>query len=420
MSDVVARLAGLLVCDPPEDALEIMRLCLFDWAVCGLAARDEPVARAMHAHAQGAGPCTVFHGASHAARGAALANGTIGHALDFDDTHFAHIGHVSTVVFPAALAMAQVRGQGMGRMLEAALIGAEGATRLGLWLGRSHYQAGFHQTATAGAFGAALAASRLADAPPAPALRIVAGMAAGLKQQFGTPMKPLNAGMAAAHGVEAAQLAALGLDGDAGALEGAQGFGATHHGAHDLSGFAGIGQDWLFAQVTHKFHPCCHGTHAMLEALMTLLPVRDLRRVEVRTHPRWMSVCNKPLPGDPLEGKFSYRLLAALLIAAGQGPVSDAMLARAFPLAPGLQALMERVEVVADAEIAETATHLRVTDGAGTRVAQHDLTDAMALPLRRTKLDAKARALLDARLVEDLWQAIEKDDLPAFVALMGA
>ena len=43
----------------------------------------------------------------------------------------------------------------------AALIGAEASVRVGLWLGRGHYQAGFHQTGTAGAFGACLAACRL-------------------------------------------------------------------------------------------------------------------------------------------------------------------------------------------------------------------------------------------------------------------
>ena len=114
---------------------------------------------------------------------------------------------------PAALAVAETEGANFDAFIKAARLGAEVALRVGLWLGRSHYQAGWHQTATAGAYGAAVAAAYLMQAPFSTTLQNVAGMACGLKAQFGSAMKPVNAGLAAANGVEAAQMAKAGMGG---------------------------------------------------------------------------------------------------------------------------------------------------------------------------------------------------------------
>ena len=63
--------------------------------------------------------------------------------------------------------------------------------------------------------------------------------------------------------------------------------------------------------MTHKFHACCHGLHAVLEALGGLdLPGDQLDRATIRTHPRWLSVCAIAAPATGLEAKFSYRLSA--------------------------------------------------------------------------------------------------------------
>ena len=249
----------------PEAAEAVLRLSLIDWMAVGIAGAAEPVAGVMRALAGaegGVAQATLFSGGRAPMRMAALVNGTISHALDYDDTHFAHIGHPSVGVIPAALAVAEAEGASGAAFQEAALIGMEAAIRFGIWLGRGHYQTGFHQTATAGAVGAAVAAGRLMRLNPQQmdiALGLVATRASGLKSQFGTMGKPFNAGLAAANGVEAALLAQLGIEARIGALEAPQGFGPTHHGAADESAFDGMGDSWLFETVSHKFHACCHG-----------------------------------------------------------------------------------------------------------------------------------------------------------------
>ena len=193
--------------EPSPDALEMMRLSLMDWAACGIAGREEPLAvilRDKGLSEGGKAEASVIGGDKLPAPRAAMINGAVSHALDYDDTHFAHIGHTSVGVIPAALAVAERVGASFDDFLTACLIGSEGAVRVGVWLGRDHYQVGYHQPATAGAFGACLAALRLLGADQAQAIAgigLVSSKAAGLKAQFGTMAKPLDAGLAAEAGV---------------------------------------------------------------------------------------------------------------------------------------------------------------------------------------------------------------------------
>ncbi|MEP3637557.1 MAG: MmgE/PrpD family protein, partial [Paracoccaceae bacterium] len=195
--NVAQKLAKFVLNSVPDatssGAERIMRLSLFDWATCGMAGVNEPVSRIVRgtALAQGVqGKSPIFGGGDAGLPPvmAALVNGTTSHALDYDDTHFAHIGHPSVAVIPAAMA---IRGpeHSDADVLWSALIGAEVSVRMGLWLGRSHYQAGFHQTATAGAFGATAAAGLLlglSELQMQAAFGVAATQAAGLKSQFGT------------------------------------------------------------------------------------------------------------------------------------------------------------------------------------------------------------------------------------------
>lgn len=415
----------------PALSLDVMRLCLLDWVICGLGAVDDPIATAMLTHATatksgaGSGVSSVFFSTQTAQpRMAALVNGTISHALDFDDTHFGHIGHVSAAVFPAALAVAQAEGRDFGNFLTAARLGAETAVRIGLWLGRAHYQAGWHQTATAGAYGAAVASAMLMDAPVAPTLRIVAGLATGQKAQFGSAMKPMNAGLAAGHGVEAAQLARAGLDGSHDVMLGVL---ATQAGEGNLAAFDRLGEDWLFDTVSHKYHACCHGTHAMIEALLSLGPqnlcqldVDQIERIAVTTHPRWMSVCNKSDPATWLEGKFSYRFLAALILRGGRTIGTEPK--GYFPLDAQSRDLIARIDVVADDRVGEMATSLliRLKDGRDLH-ATYDLAQSELLAQRRQNLMAKGDALLGAGPTERVAQAIGISDLETLTgAITGA
>lgn len=402
--------------DPDADALEMMRLSLFDWAVCGCAGADEAEFAGLRGAALSAGSeATLFGGGMRAAPTAALINGTLSHALDFDDTHFDHIGHPSVAVVPAVLALAEQEGRNFQQLMAACLIGVEASIHVGLWLGRAHYQIGFHQTATAGAFGATLACARLLDLTAeqtAHALGLCASQASGLKAQFGTAGKPLNAGLAARSGVEAVLWAQAGLTG---AAQGLDAFGATHHGAGETAHLAGLGQaPWRILRISHKYHACCHGLHAMLEALREMTrPPGEVGRVMIRTHPRWMSVCNQQEPATGLAAKFSFRQTAAMALS-GYDTGQPGSFTDAVANDPALRQLRQRVEVVADDGLTETQAEvtLRMLNGWQAE-GSHDLAAPLPLDLRRSKLRDKAAVLLGPHRAATLWTAISDGDLTA-------
>jgi 2-methylcitrate dehydratase PrpD len=117
------------------------RLSLFDWAACGIAGADAAEFAAFRrAQMIEDGPAHVFGGEALGAAAAALLNGTLSHALDYDDTHFAHIGHPSVAVLPCVMALAETLAIPLTDAIDAATIGVEASILTGVWLGRAHYQ----------------------------------------------------------------------------------------------------------------------------------------------------------------------------------------------------------------------------------------------------------------------------------------
>ncbi|KIN60963.1 MmgE/PrpD family protein [Sulfitobacter noctilucae] len=420
MATITDGLLAFATTAVPADAAGMMRLSLFDWAACGVAGAQETEFAGFRSTqtAMNPGPHVILGGGTANAPTAALINGTLSHALDYDDTHFAHIGHPSVAVVPAVLALAQTVGADLATLTDAATIGVEASIAVGLWLGRDHYQVGYHQTATAGAFGATLAACRLLDLDPVQsryALGLCASMASGIKAQFGTMAKPLNAGLAARTGVEAALWAQAGMTAAEDGLAGPLGFGATHHGQGATVDLPRGSADWHILTISHKFHACCHGLHAMLEALATAkLSADEVAQMHIRTHPRWMSVCNILTPQTGLAAKFSYGQTAAMTLTGRSTSRIDSF-TDAVTQDPVIRDLRARITVSEDARLTETQSEIAVTLADGSvRHLRHDLMTPMTLDQRANKLRSKAQALLGDAPSQALWQAAQERDLQAF------
>jgi 2-methylcitrate dehydratase PrpD len=394
---------------PTAVSLKIMRISVMDWLACGIAGRHEPVVgivAGMLKAEGGQGQATCFDGKRRAGRAAALLNGTASHALDYDDTHFVHIGHVSVGVLPAALAMAELERCTIDNFISAGLAGSEAAIRMGVALGRDHYQIGFHQTATSGAFGATLAASLLATpdgSVHAHALGIASTRAAGLKSQFGTMGKPYNAGLAAQTGVEATLLAARGMVSNPNGWDGPQGVIATQHGSGET-----LPDGFLMPAISHKFHACCHGLHAALEAIQDVMPLdpSSIDHITIATHPRWMSVCSKPDPKTGLEAKFSYKAVVAFALL---GHATAALTTYDDDLLKNrdVQDMMDRVTVTADESLTEMQA--KVTIWNGTEHAATHILDAVSDSMvRERRVLAKAAALIGGAQTAAIWETLTK------------
>lgn len=419
---------------PPESARRTARLSAADMLTVALAGLDEPVSQAARALASGGGSATALGlDAPQPAPVAALANGTAGHALDYDDTQFDYVGHPSVAVFPAAWAVAESLDASGAALLDAFAVGAEVSCRVGTWFGAAHYNLGFHQTGTAGCFGATAAAARLMGlgaARTAHALGLAATRAAGLKAQFGTMGKPLNAGFAAANGVEAALLAGAGAISAPDGIEGAQGFAETHGVAFEgwEAAAEGLGAEppgaWRFERVQYKRHACCHGLHAALEALGGLRArigaPEAVAAVEIRTAPRWLKVCDIPEPATGLEAKFSYRLTAAMALS-GISTAALSSYSAETCAEPGLVALRDRVLAIGDPALSDTETAVSIGLADGERLeAVFDLAAPIPAAALEAQLKAKSAALLGPADAERLWTAVDALETGPARALAGA
>lgn len=416
--DHVVGLAALRAADIPASTRQIARFSLYDWMVCGVAGVGEPLAgilRDMMAAEAGRPVASVIGGAAVPARAAALVNGATSHALDYDDTHFGHVGHPSVVIYPAALAVGEETDAPAAEVADAFLLGAEASVRIGMLLGAVHYNRGFHQTATAGAFGATVAAGRLygltSDQMRA-ALGLCATRASGLKSQFGTMGKPYNAGIAAANGVECAALARAGFTSADDGLEGPQGFVPTHSDAPVTAGLwdAPPPGRFLFDDVKYKLHACCHGTHAMIEALAALKAAKNLRMADVaairlRTSPRWLRVCDLKAPRTGLEVKFSYVWLAGMVLT-GVSTAADRAYTDALAGDPALAGFARKVEVSGDDGVGDmqAAGEVVLTNGRVLPFA-HDLAAPVAPAVLEASLRQKGRGLIGDR-ADRLWSAV--------------
>ena len=270
---LAAQAAAVSYVALPEPVRALARQCVLDYYGVALAGADDPLVAILLDEVSDAGGAAQAGVIGHKARlpvlAAALVNGAIGHALDYDDVNLAMPGHPSVAILPGLLALAEQRRSSGRDVIAAFVAGYETCCRVGMAMRPGHYGRGFHATGTVGAFGAAAACAHLlgldAEAT-AQALGIAGTQASGLKSQFGTMCKPFHAGKAAQNGLLAARLAARGFSSRPDLLECEQGFARTHApDFHPEKALAEPPNTFYILANLFKYHAACYMTHAPIE-----------------------------------------------------------------------------------------------------------------------------------------------------------
>ena len=406
-----------------DEMIFFSKMSMIDWCGVAYAAKEEPVSKIVtklieeeqtKGHSK-----LISNGKEVSAKSAAFVNGTIGHALDYDDTHFLFTGHPTASAFPTALALGEELGSSIDEIMLAYMCGVEISTRLGHILGYSHYNKGFHQTATSGAFGATLVASKLLKLNAQQienALGIVSTRASGLKSQFGTMGKPFHAGIAASNGIEAAKLSKLGFVSCENGIECNQGFLKTHawDGTIPEAAINGLGKDFLFPEIKYKFHACCHGLHAFLEALDELKTKNNfnpdsIEKISIQTQPSWLQVCNIDSPKTGLEAKFSYRLTAAMsLHGVDTGRLDSYNDAICFD--KKIVKTRNKVEVIPNDQMTNTEALIELKDGSEIYKNSHDLNNKIENELLEKKILTKSSSLLSDKLSNEIFNILNSPE----------
>jgi 2-methylcitrate dehydratase PrpD len=344
----LAHRAGAETALQPRATLHVL-----DWMACSACGADSAQGRAFAQwlQQQGAGDRATLAGRRSDAAAAAAYHGALGSVLEMDDIHRSSILHPGPVVIPAVLAAASPATPG-ARLLAGVQAGYEAVIRVGRALGPSHYDL-WHSTATAGCFGAAAGAAvvmGLDVTGTAHAMALAGTRGGGLWQvrHERSLGKSWHMAGAARDGLAAAQLAAVGLTGPLAILEGPSGwFAATAPQAEAERVHEARERPWL-EDVSFKPWPACRHAHPAMDALRECLTgvglaAADVAAVNVETYADALRFCDRPLPQDEAQARFSIQhALAAWLL---WGEPRFEHYAPAAINDPALAALRARVQV---------------------------------------------------------------------------
>lgn len=320
----------------------------------GSAAEPVTMLRRVVLDPQGDGSATVFGPDPVRASplNAAMVNGLAAHIRDFDDAGAG--GHISAIIVPVVLALAERDGGSGADALSALVAGYETAFRVNRLLTDSHYYLGFHSSGTVGTFAATAAACRLLGLERgewAMAFGTAGSGASGLLANFGSMTKPLHSANAARAGLLAALLAREGFTGSGEVLEHDVGFIRTHTLRTDAdAGLCPLGEPWALSNMIYKFTAACSGTHSGGDGIRRLVrehgvTVDDVAHITIRVPRIQTEVANIQWPATVEQAKFSIRFVAAaalLGINTGESfPTRDSEIAD-----PAVQSAIGLIEVL--------------------------------------------------------------------------
>jgi 2-methylcitrate dehydratase PrpD len=355
-------------------AVREARRGVLDWIGCALAGSGHKTITTLLAVLQdisGRPQATVFgRGLRLGLLDAPLANGQMGHVLDYDDTHMGGVVlHTSSPVLAAVFALAERAPVTGADFMLAYAVGFEAGVRTGR-TAPGHHKGGWHLTGTLGSLAAGAACGRLLNLDRQKltyTMGIAATQAAGMQQNRGTMCKSFHAGKAASNGVLAALLAERGFDSTQEIIEGKKGFSRIYSDvAEPEQLIAGLGERWLIETNGHKPYACGVVLHPLIDAVVAIrnrdaIDSAAVSEIELRVHPLVLSITGVVDPSTGLQSKFSTLHSAAVALIDGTGGVAQYSDAKAID--PAVAALRRKVKATADETLRKDEAYAAITVG---------------------------------------------------------
>jgi len=301
---------------------------------------------------------------------APLANGQMGHVLDYDDTHMGGVVlHTSSPVLAALFALAERNPVSGADFMLAYAIGFEAGVRTGR-TAPGHHKGGWHLTGTLGTIAAGAASGKLLKLDGQRltyTLGIAATQSAGMQQNRGTMCKSFHAGKAAANGVLAALLAERGFDSTQEIVEGKKGFSRIYSDvAAPEQLTAGLGQGWIIETNGHKPYACGVVLHPLIDAVVALrnreaIDPAAVEEIALRVHPLVLAITGVVEPSTGLQSKFSTLHSAAVALIDGAAGIAQYSDAKATD--PAIAALRRKVKPVADESLRQDEAYAAIVAG---------------------------------------------------------
>jgi 2-methylcitrate dehydratase PrpD len=431
--------------DIPREVFRHAKRHVIDTLGVAIGASSEPLAQNLAALVAGQreGETILWSGRGRTtALEAAWVNGTLAHALDFDDGGVALTPmHPSSPVLAAVWALGESQNLSAMDTLSAYIVGLEVECKIASAMSLSHYDHGWHATAVIGVLGAVAGTSwlaRLNADQTRNAIGIAASLAGGLQANFGTMTKPLHAGIACRNGLVATLLAKAGWTANPEILEADNGFFKVF-GCGEIQDLNSFGKPFHFLSpgVSLKRFPTCSATHLGIEAILGLkrdhaLSADQIESIDCGVHAlSFQALRQEPEVRSAEEARFSLHFAAAMALL--EGSVELKHFSQATFRRQDVRALMQRVRVSIHPELsdleskkrnfAEVIVHRK--NGSSISKRETQIRGRAPLLLDDFEVDAKFRGCTEPVLGEKNSQVLlEKlrgfESLPALKTLLPA
>lgn len=306
-----------------------------------------------------------FSGFRASAMAAGMANATMVHTIDFDDTHLESVAHLGAGLLGTVLALGEKLHSSGRQVITAFILGFDVAARVGNCVNKGavhHHYKFWHPTATAGTVGCAAAAAKLLgldEGQTDMALGLGIDQAAGFRYCIdkGDFSKSMHPGLCALRGIISAQMIANGANGPRGLLEYPTGFCAAMCAEPHMEYLTdGLGEDYAIMRDALKMYPTIHGSHSGIEATLNLmrkhsLSSGDIERITIRMSPLAKGQGVNYRPESVLAARLS--LPCCIAIAAIKGHVTLDDFTEELIHDPQFVEYMKKVEVVPEPEFNE-------------------------------------------------------------------
>ena len=344
-SRAIGRFArGLKLADVPSDVIAKAKLVFLDTLGIALASSTMDFGAMVSnvARKLGGDKHSVVIGSANrvAAANAVVANGTLAHGLDYDDTLEEAIVHTGSCAWMTALAVGEEVGANGAAVLEAAIAGTEVLCKVGLVAPGKFHARGFHPTAICSTFGAAAAAGKLygLDADQwVDAFGLCGSQSSGIIEYLadGTWTKRMHPGWSAHGGVIACLLAQEGFRGPAKGFEGTDGFFKAFGGKNDyrFEKLLELGKAWEIPKLAFKSYPCGSISHPYMDCALKIKqkyspPPDEIAAVvcctaEGPVHRLWEPLADKQKPVSPYGAKFSLPFSIAVMLVRGRAGLEE-------------------------------------------------------------------------------------------------
>jgi 2-methylcitrate dehydratase PrpD len=366
---------------------------------------------------------------------APLANGQMGHVLDYDDTHMGGVVlHTSSPVLAAPFALAERSPVSGEQFMLAYATGFEAGVRSGR-TAPGHHKGGWHLTGTLGSIAAGVAGGKLLNLDAqrlTHAMGIAATQAGGMQQNRGTMCKSLHAGKAASNGVLAALLAERGFDSTQEIIEGSKGFARIYSDVAEPETLtAGLGGGWLIESNGHKPYACGVVLHPLIDAVIAIrnrdgIDPAAVSEIGLRVNPLVLSITGVVDPSTGLQSKFSTLHSAAVALIDGAAGTAQYTDAKATD--PAVASLRRKVKPVADDTLRKDEAHVIIVAG-GQRHEVHiaHASGTAANPMTDGQIEAKylanASPIIGAerakRAAGSVWALERQADMRELIALLA-